>query len=42
MFAYMLKRGEVMERYRKLQNKELHNFFFIRHYLDIKQDENMK
>jgi len=42
MFAYMLKRAEVMGRYRKLQNEELHNFFFTRHYLGIKQDEDMK
>jgi len=42
MFAYILKRGEITGRYRKLQNEELHHFFFIEHYLGIKQDENMK
>jgi hypothetical protein len=42
MSAYILKRWEVKGRYRKLQNEELHNIFFTRHYLGIRQDENMK
>jgi len=29
MFAYILKREEITGRYRKLQNEELHNFFFF-------------